>query len=96
MPGYKAIITGENFEFLIDDEPHHLDFIRTVFVEAENETSAQEVALNVVRADLMSQSLLDDDSEQVISLDILHQVDDSVSPVTDDFIWSFPGFEDID
>lgn len=95
MPGYKAIITGENFEFIIDDEPQRLDFIRTVYVDAADETSAQASALKFVRAELLGQSLLDEDSDQIISLDLIHQLDSqSEHRGVDDFIWSFPEFED--
>jgi len=95
MPGYKAIITGENFEFIIDDEPQYLDFIRTIYVNATDESSAQESALNIVRAELLGQSLLDDDSDQVISLDLIHQVDTQPEQRgVSDFIWSFPEFDD--
>ncbi len=95
MPGYKAVVTGENFEFLIDEEPQSLDFIRTIYVDAADESAAQESALKIVRADLLAQSLLDDDSDQVISLDLIHQVDANNSARgVDDFIWSFPDFDE--
>lgn len=95
MPGYKAVITGENFEFLIDDEPQHLDFIRTVYVEAPDETKAGETALKIVRGDLLAQSLLDDNSDQLINLDLIFQAENKTHEVgVCDFIWSFPDYDE--
>ena len=37
MPGYKATVVGENFEFMVDDEPQYLEFSRTVYVDAQDE-----------------------------------------------------------
>ena len=37
MPGYKAIVVGENFEFMVDDEPQYLEFSSTVYVDAQDE-----------------------------------------------------------
>ena len=97
MPGYKATIIGENFEFLIDEEPQYLDFIRTICIDANDEKTAQESALTVVRDDLHAQSLLDDNSEQTISLDIIQQVDNTTSKEChDDFIWSFPDLDEFE
>ena len=94
MPGYKAVITGENFEFIIDEVPQNLDFIRTVYVDANDENTAKESALKIVRADLLAQSLLDEESEQVISLELLQPIDSTQQAQgVNDFIWSFPEFD---
>ncbi len=97
MQGYKAIIIGENFKFLIDEETQYLDFIRTVYVDASDDKTAQESALAIVRNDLHAQSLLDESSEQTISLDVLQTVD--IQPnkqEQDDFIWSFTDLDDFE
>ena len=97
MPEYKATITGENFEFLIDEEIQHLDFIRTVCVDANDEIKAQESALTIVRDDLHAQSILDDNSNQIISLDIIQKVDKSFNKEChDDFIWSLADLDDFE
>lgn len=95
MQGYKATIIGENFIFLLDEETQYLDFIRTVYVDATDDISAQESALAVVRNDLHAQSLLDDSSEQIISLDILQKVDTlDRKDDQEDFIWSITDLDD--
>lgn len=95
MQGYKATIIGENFKFIIDEETQYLDFIRTVYVDAADDIAAQESALAIVRNDLHAQSLLDETSEQTISLDIIQQVDTLDNKKgQDDFIWSFPDLDE--
>ena len=94
MPGFKAIVVGENFEFMVDDEPQLLDFSRTVYVNAADESVAQQVALALVREDLLSQSMLDDDSEQMISIDDICQADVLAERnLHGGFIWHFPDDE---
>lgn len=91
MPGFKATVIGENFEFLVDDDQQYLDFSRTVYVDASDETAAKESALAVVRQALHDQSLLDEQSEQQIFLDEIKQVDVLAGKEdAEDFIWYFP------
>lgn len=95
MQGYKATIIGEKFKFIIDEEPQYLDFIRNVYVDAADDMSAKESALAIVRNDLNDQSLLDEKSEQIISLDIIQKVDTlDTKTDSDDFIWSFPDLDE--
>ena len=91
MPGYKATVVGENFEFVVDDEPQYLEFSRTLYVDAQDESAAQKAALAQVREELLAQSLLDDDADQLISVDDIRQADvlDNM-PLAGDFIWTFP------
>ena len=97
MPGYKATVVGENIEFVIDDESQCLDFYRTVFVNADNESSAQESALALVREDLLSQSLIEEWDETPISIEEIKQVDVLAATAMDsDFVWTFPEEEIID
>jgi len=56
MTRYMATVVGENFEFLVEGETQYLDFYRTVGVDAEDEHSAQETALEFVRAELARQA----------------------------------------
>lgn len=94
MPGYKATVIGDNFEFEIDDEMQTLEFSGTVYVEAEDDALAHESALAVVREALLSQALLDESSEQNITVDEIQQVDVLTTMGLDgDFIWSFPDEE---
>ena len=91
MPGYKATVIGENFEFVIDEEPQFLDFSRTVYVDAEDENAAQEAALAVVREELLAQAMLDDEADQSIMIEEISQADVLAGKTLEgDFIWYFP------
>ena len=91
MPGYKATVVGENIEFVIDDESQCLDFYRTVFVNAENESSAQQSALQLVREELLSQSFIEEWDEAPMSVEEIKQVDVlAATGLDNDFVWTFP------
>ncbi len=91
MPEYKAVVVGENFEFVIDEESQYLDFTRTVYVDAPDEQGAQESALAIVREDLLAQSMMDEWDDPVIVIDEIKQVDVLARHDDgDDFIWHFP------
>lgn len=91
MPGYKATVVGENVEFIIDDESQQLGFSRTVFINADNEVSAQESALAMVREELLSQSFIEEWDEAPIAVDEIKQVDVLAATGLDgDFVWTFP------
>ncbi|MBI1424913.1 MAG: hypothetical protein GC149_15810 [Gammaproteobacteria bacterium] len=91
MPGYKATVIGENFEFVIDDEPQFLDFSRTVYIDAEDEDAAQVAALAVVREELLAQAMLDDEADQSITIEEISQADVLADKAIEgDFIWYFP------
>lgn len=77
MPGYKAIIMGEDFVFEVEDQLQSLDFYRTLYLDANDEQTASALALQRVHQELAAQSLLDDASaaddrirvEQILLLD---------------------------
>jgi len=95
MPAYKATVIGENFEFVVDDEPQLLEFSRTLYVDADDESSAQQAALAKVREELLAQSLLDDQAGQMLSIDELCHADSLVDrELLQDFIWYFPDEDD--
>ncbi len=95
MPDYRATVIGENFEFLVDEEAQYLDFTRTVYVTADDESAAQQAALALVREDLLVQAMLNDEVEQLISIDDICQTDVlAEKDLQGDFIWYFP--DDID
>lgn len=99
MPGYKATVIGENFEFVVDDDQQVLDFSRTVYIDASDEMAARESAMAVVRDELLAQSLLDEQSDQQIFLEEIQQVDILANrEEAGDFIWYFPDdlYEDED
>ncbi|MEJ2452526.1 MAG: hypothetical protein P8047_18035, partial [Gammaproteobacteria bacterium] len=75
MPAYMATVIGENFEFFVDDEPQYLDFSRTVYVDADDESAAQQAALALVRQELLAQSMLDVSSEPMITIEEICQAD---------------------
>ncbi len=94
MPGYKAIVSGENFEFVVDDEPQQLEFTREVYVDADNESAAQQAALAQVREALLAQSMLDESSDQIISIDEISQTDILADKIgASEFVWFFPEHE---
>jgi hypothetical protein len=91
MPGYLATVVGENFEFVVDDEPQLLEFSRTVFVDADDAAAAEQAALALVREELLAQAMLDDEAEQLITIDEISQVDVlAEKDMQGDFIWYFP------
>jgi len=91
MPGYKATVVGENVEFSFDDESQYLDFSKTVFVNADDELSAQETALAMVREELLSQSFIEEWDEAPMTIDEIKQVDVlAASGLDGDFVWHFP------
>jgi len=91
MPGYKATVVGENFEFVVDDEPQWLEFSRTVYVDADDESAAQQAALALVREELLAQAMLDDGSQQMISIDEICQADVlAEKDLHGEVIWYFP------
>jgi len=95
MPGFMATVIGENFEFFVDDEPQYLDFSRTVFVDAEDESAAQHAALALVRQELLAQSMLDEASEPMITIEEICQADIlAEKDLHGDFIWYFPEDDD--
>ena len=96
MPGYKAIVVGENFEFVVDDEPQQLEFTREIYVDADDEPTAQQAALAQVREDLLKQAMLDETSNQVIVIDEIKQTDILAdNAMAGDFVWFFTE-DDID
>ena len=91
MNGYKAIVVGENFEFVVDNEPQQLEFFSEVYVNAADENAAQAAALAMIREELLSQSLLDEAADQYIAVDEISQTEVLADkPFTGDFIWLFP------
>jgi hypothetical protein len=91
MPEYKAVVTGENFEFIVDDEPQYLDFTRTLYVDADDEQQAQQSALAMVREELLSQSMLEEWDEPSMVIDEIQQLDVLAGrQEAEDFIWHFP------
>jgi len=90
MQGYRATVTGEEIEFMIDDELHYLDFSRTVFVSAKDTETAQTTALDVVREELLSQSFINEWDDKPMVIEEIYQVDVLAGRETGDFIWYFP------
>ena len=94
MPGYKATVVGENFEFEIDNEIQYLEFESTVYVEADNDRNAEARAIHMVREELLNQAILDDDSEQLLMINEIQQVDVlSKMGFEGEFIWYLPDDE---
>jgi len=95
MPSFMATVVGENFEFVVDDEPQYLDFSRTVYVNAEDESAAQQVALALVREELLAQAMLDEAADKMITIDEICQADIlAEKDLHGDFIWYFSEEDD--
>lgn len=93
MPNFRAIIEGQNFLFMLDDEVQYLDFHRTVCLEAECIKSAGELALESVIEELTLQDLLIDMNRNKSSINLGHiecvDVQETIC-LEQDFIWYFP------
>lgn len=89
MPGFKATVLGENFQFLVDEEPQYVDFHRTVYLDADDQNSAEQAAIHFVREALAQQDLVDmvESGGSTISIDEIQQVDILKQSDTEDFIW---------
>ena len=89
MPGFKATVVGENFQFVVDDEPQFVDFHRTVYLDASDQIAAEQTAIDIVREALIGQSLVDmeDSVGSTISIDEIRQVDILEAGEDEDFIW---------
>ena len=93
VPKFRAIVEGQNFLFMLDDEPQHLDFHRTVCLEAECVDSASEQAIRCVKAELYSHDHVTNKNENSfnVSLGYIEQIDVLDIPCAEhEFIWYFP------
>ena len=97
MPEFKATVVGENFNFMVDEEPQYLKFSRTLYVDAADETAVQALVLDIVRQELLAQALLNEASEQRIMMDSICPVDLSLGKQEKgEFLWYFPDEDDFD
>ena len=93
VPIFRAVVEGQNFLFLLDNEPQHLDFHRSICLEAECLDSASEQAIRYVREELHSHDnvKLESDDSLNVSLAYIEQVDVHDDTCTEQgFIWYFP------
>ena len=70
MPIYKATVEGQNFSFLVDDEPQLAGFHKTLYLEADNDNLAADQAIDRVRNELITKKLLTGDPSEQPSLDV--------------------------
>ncbi len=90
MPGYLAKVLGENFQFEFDDDIQSMNFSRTIYVDAENETGAETGALDIVQQQLRSHALWNEHGTQQVLVEQLEPFDESATLVIDhDFFWYF-------
>jgi hypothetical protein len=72
---YKVLVRGENFVFLLDNEPTRLGFYATRFVEAKSYKAAEILALDLVRHDKKLGRLLNArDDPPMLFIDELDEV----------------------
>lgn len=91
MPVYKAIVEGQNFVFVFDDEPQHLAFHRTIYLEASNEEKASEQALLKVKHELETKELALNNGlgNPQLELEDIEELADNMqqAPESGDFVW---------
>lgn len=93
MPKFRAIVEGQKFLFMLDDEAQHLDFQRTVCLEAECIDSAREQALGYVLQELSLHELVlkEHIDRAKINLGHIEPVENlEVACREQDFIWYYP------
>lgn len=93
MPKFRAVVEGQNFLFVLDDEPQHLDFHRSICLDAECIDSASEQAICCVREELHSHEnvMFQSGDSLNVSLGYIEQVDVLDTTCTEQgFIWYFP------
>ena len=93
MPKFRAIVEGQKFLFMLDDEAQHLDFQRTICLEAECVQTARQQALRHVMAELSSHELVLKEHIDAANVNLGHieQIDSGERVCHEqDFIWYFP------
>ena len=93
MPNYRAVIEGQNFLFVHEDQSQYLNFHRALCLEAECIDSAGEKALAQVRSELLTQKILFEENRISHSFSLRHIEQFDVSDrlcAEQDFIWYFP------
>ncbi len=90
MPAYKAVVMGQDFQFLIDEDEQLVDFFRTLYLEAADHVIAAQQALAQVTGELRAAAMLDENDKmlQQIHIDTLQQVEHIEGWEDDgDFVW---------
>lgn len=91
MPVYKAIVEGQDFVFIFDEEPQQLAFHRTIFLEADDDHSAAQMALAKVRHELDTKemALSNGLGSQALELEDLEELvgKTDMPPADEDFVW---------
>ncbi len=70
MPIFKATVEGQNFSFLVDGEPQLAGFHKTLYLEADNDNSAADQAIDQIKNELLAKKMLTDDSSEQPLLDV--------------------------
>jgi hypothetical protein len=90
MPAYKAIVMGQDFPFLIDEDEQLVDFFRTMYLEAATDEHAATQALARVSDELRAAAMLDEQETLLhkLHIDTLRQVERLEGWEDDgDFVW---------
>ena len=98
MPVYKAVVEGQDFVFIFDEEPQQLAFHRTVFLEADDEDSATQMALTKVRRELETKEMALNNGlgNQELELEDIEELPNGCDkpPADEDFVWFVTDAED--
>ncbi|NEQ48116.1 MAG: hypothetical protein F6K00_33110 [Leptolyngbya sp. SIOISBB] len=63
MPYYEVTINGENFWMMMEDKPSKMGFYTNRYVEATNETEAENKAVQMIRDDSTFDKILNERSD---------------------------------
>lgn len=94
MPSYKAVVEGQNFVFEVDNEPQNINFYKTMYINALNESEAEDVAINQVTQHVLDDSGIVFDPAsgfESILIDEIEQIEviDENIHVDSDLVWFF-------
>lgn len=91
MPIFRAVVEGQNFPFVVDGEEQLAGFHKTMYLEAENDNNAADLAIDWVKNDLTAKNMSISQYPQPPSLELDELVEVSAAgyrPGTDeDYIW---------
>ena len=86
---YRVLVNGQNFLVELDGALQNLGFYATRFVEAENETVAEEKAIELFRSDTYLQGIAKNDHESspMLFVEEMDEVDGDEMQSATGFSW---------
>ncbi len=89
MPRFVTLVEGRDFVFEVDGEPQHLDFHRTVPVDAADPPAAAEAALALVQHELARRGLAGDGPlpPERLAVEEVRELAPGETAEETDFVW---------